>query len=59
MHIFTFLFKEKTNPMYSSHLRLNTIEVFQLECFQLVYFHLKIWHAVASNNGINIIQCKL
>ncbi len=27
-------------------------------CFQLV-FHVKIWHAVASNNGINIIQCKL
>uniref|UniRef100_A0A672LTC5 dolichyl-diphosphooligosaccharide--protein glycotransferase n=1 Tax=Sinocyclocheilus grahami TaxID=75366 RepID=A0A672LTC5_SINGR len=29
------------------------------KCFQLVYFHIKIWLAVASNNGINIIQCKL
>ncbi len=32
MHIFTFLSKEETNPMYSSHLRLNAIEVLQLEC---------------------------
>ncbi len=58
MHNFTFLFKE-TNPMYSSHLRLNTIDVFQLKCFQLGYFHLKIWHLIASNNGINNIQFKV
>ncbi len=58
MHILTVLFKEETNSMYNSHLRRNTTEVFQLECFQLVYFHLEIRHAVASNNGINIIQCK-
>ncbi len=32
MHICTFLFKEETNPMHSSHLRLNTIEVLQLKC---------------------------
>ncbi len=59
MHILTVLFKEESNLMYSSHLRCNTLEVFQLECFQLVYLHLKIWHVVASNNSINIIQCKL
>ncbi len=62
MHIFIFLFKEEANPMYSSHLRLigyyrNTILV-SVRVFS-ASFSSRNWHAVTSNNGVNIMQCKL
>ncbi len=60
MHILTFLFKkEETDPMYSSHLRIIGRYRKAIQVFQLVFSALEIWHAVASNNGINIIRCKL
>lgn len=40
MHILTLLFKEETNPVYSSDLRLHTIEK-HYNSFLLVYFYLK------------------
>ncbi len=37
MHIFIFLFKEETNPMYSSHLRLLGYNRKAIQVFQLVF----------------------